>query len=70
MRSLSRVLSVLLVSLLPMPALADPVDEAISKFEVPTAKVTNLDVSGRDLLRYGDDENLQINLGSIRSMKP
>jgi hypothetical protein len=64
MRSLSRVLSVLLVSLLPMPALADPVDEAISKFEVPTAKVTNLDVSGRDLLRYGDDENLQINLGS------
>ena len=45
-------------------ASASPVLDATTKFEVPTVTTVNLDVSGRDLLRYGDDENLQINLGS------
>jgi hypothetical protein len=45
-------------------ALADDVQTAVTKFEVPTVQTINLDVRGQDLLRYGDDEDLRINLGT------
>ena len=43
---------------------AEPVHDAATQYLVPTLTATNLDVQGRDLFRYGDDEDLRVNLGS------
>lgn len=57
-------LIILCIGLFWSSAYADRFEDAVTKFEVPTVKTINLDISGRDLLRYGDDEDLRINVGS------
>lgn len=45
-------------------ASANELSDAMTQFEVPTVKTSALDVSGQDLLRYGDDKDLRVNLSS------